>query len=358
VSILEVLFAIMVTTIGLLGAIAVFPVASAQARKGRMQDAMAVAGMSAAHDFDVRGMRKPANWIAFDGSGNRVLPYDQYSLYLRSAGGANWFGGEHAFCIDPRYIAKNSSSLTTARWFPCNISNSLHRVTLPGPDTANPIMIRAVADALFMFDDDLNFERPKDRSLNAYQIMDEDKATNTKYRRQSEGHMSWMATVVPKLDRNSTNFQDNYVLSVVVFYDRPMDDLALDSYSKAENVASIAGDANGFPGSGITGGEVVMTSPTSGNTLTGATAAEGLAALNRLKANDWVCLGATSNGKPIVRWYRVVDTDDEAVVNGSNYERHVTLFGQDWDPSLAATVAIVDGVVGVYEKTIRLDMSP
>src|SRR5262245_1523452 len=59
VTILEVLFSIMLTTVGLLGAIALFPVASARARKARLNDAVAVSASSAVHMFDTMGMRRP-----------------------------------------------------------------------------------------------------------------------------------------------------------------------------------------------------------------------------------------------------------------------------------------------------------
>ena len=67
VSILEVMFAILVTVVGLFGAVAVFPAASAMARRGRVNDAAAAAGRSAVRDFDVRGMRRPSTWWGFAG---------------------------------------------------------------------------------------------------------------------------------------------------------------------------------------------------------------------------------------------------------------------------------------------------
>ena len=65
-TILEVLFAIMVTTIGLLGALTLLPVAATQARKARTADASTSAVTAAVGFFDARGMRKPQNWIAYD----------------------------------------------------------------------------------------------------------------------------------------------------------------------------------------------------------------------------------------------------------------------------------------------------
>ncbi len=359
VSILEVLFAIAVTTIGLLGAIAVFPVASAQARKGRISDAMAVAGMSAAHDFDVRGMRKPTNWVAFDfGTGAAVSPVTQYENYLAAEastpGSGNpqhrWFSGHMAVCIDPRYIANHMDFSTSpprlkvqgaaaqAARFPGGEASGIPRISLLGGTST--ALRAAVAEAIFMFDDDLTFGRPDDLSLNAYQVMD--RIGTTDFKRQSDGHMSWMATLVPKLGADSV-VVDEYILSVVVFYDRPLDELT-DTAQKSTTELTFnigSGTATAFPGGGITGGDVRLRG--------------GETELNRIKSNDWLLLAATSNGKPVMRWYRVVDVDADAVVSGSEFERHVTLFGQDWDTSLNTNAVWVEGVVGVYEKTIRLD---
>src|ERR1044072_289059 len=71
VTILEVLFAILVTTVGLLGAVALFPVASAYARKARINDAAAYGGMTAFHEFDTRGMRRPDMWVGWNNSNNK-----------------------------------------------------------------------------------------------------------------------------------------------------------------------------------------------------------------------------------------------------------------------------------------------
>lgn len=352
VSILEVLFAIAVTTIGLLGAIAVFPVASAQARKGRISDALAVAGMSAAHDFDVRGMRQPANWVAFDDAGNIVHPLNDYLNYINSGGGSgkNWFGDGRGFCLDPRYIAANSGELLLARTFPASMTDGMPRITLVGNitdlDPTNDVMGRALAEAIFTFEDDLTFGRPDDRSQNAYQVMDT--INGTDFKRQSDGHMSWMATIVPLYDRNNVNFKDTYVLSIVVFYDRPIDQLSsAETTSRSEYGFTIGSGLAAFPSSGLTGGEVVLKGDE--------------AQLNALKQNDWIMLiGAHLEvpRKPIAKWYRIVDAGEAAFSNGTNFDRHVTLFGQDWDPSLETNAVYAEGVVGVFEKTIRLDLTP
>lgn len=355
VSILEVLFAILVTTIGLLGAIAVFPVASAQARKGRMADALAVAGMSAVHDFSVRGIDKVSNWVAFE-SGTPVSPYRQHFI----DGGKQWFGGGHMVCIDPRYLAANAGSLTQASNFPAGSAANkvMDRITVNLQDanllfddrSPNNWLKKAAADALFMFDDDITFDRPVDRSMNAVQIWHLEGGTQIK--RQSDGHMSWMATLVPKLDRNDLTTKNTYILSIVVFYDRPIYDLATEGVADSEATFSID-NSTGFLGGGLSGGEVELT-----------TSDPNPEKLNSIRPNDWLLLArpvaTTTSGTyvPIAHWYRVVDVDSEVTGN----TRQVTLFGQDWDytstsNSTTTTVVHVKGVVGVYEKTVELDFT-
>ena len=69
VTILEVLFAILVTSVGLLGAIAVIPVASMQARKGRIADTVAIVAASAEHRFSTEMMARPSRWVVFNYNG-------------------------------------------------------------------------------------------------------------------------------------------------------------------------------------------------------------------------------------------------------------------------------------------------
>ena len=114
VTILEVLFAIMVTTIGLLGALTLLPVAATQARKARTADASTSAVTAAVGFFDARGMRKPQNWIAYDlTNGTPRFPWAEFQAYQQNPVGPqppirkNWFGGFDSFCIDPRMTAAN-----------------------------------------------------------------------------------------------------------------------------------------------------------------------------------------------------------------------------------------------------------
>ena len=133
-----------------------------------------------------------------------------------------------------------------------SIDPRMFRITLAGT-TGGLAMGHLQADGIFIFDDDLSYERSdKDRSLPATQLYDNIGGTtaNPIAKRLSEGHLSWMATLVPKVQYTrrfiSSNPSvnppvrgikvesssvlitealpsDEYVLSVVVFHDRQFD---------------------------------------------------------------------------------------------------------------------------------------
>ena len=216
VSILEVMFAILVTVVGLLGAVAVFPAASAMARKGRITDASAAAGRSAFHDLDARMMRKPDRWITYsspswDFSTPPGTPGYKATIAMLQPNGTAPLGT--AICIDPRAVAGAAQAAydlnnpinfadDMTSMFPAvarqtiagTLDPRMMRVTLTSglKDAAGNLIyvpipngvtaaqgqslansMRLLADSVFTFDDDLSFERPtNDRSLPARQLYD------------------------------------------------------------------------------------------------------------------------------------------------------------------------------------------
>src|SRR5688500_4197123 len=125
VTLLEVLFAITVASVGLLGAIAVFPLALAQARKGRLADTTSIGAQPAVAKFHAESMRRPDRWRYFhetndatvaltgtyDSSYQRAFIYPQPAPQSRLQDPnyfyppATPFGA--AFCIDPRFYIQN-----------------------------------------------------------------------------------------------------------------------------------------------------------------------------------------------------------------------------------------------------------
>jgi hypothetical protein len=324
VSLLEVLFAIGVVTIGLLGALALLPAAASQARKGRINDDVAVLAPRAVHEFDARGYRNVVNWMSWNTVAN---DWRQHTP-----------GFGESICIDPRFIAANASTPIPAKIFPyvppIGSQVRMQRITLSRGDGVE--MSKILADSIFSLDDDIASIRPDDASLAAQQRFDMlPSQPNVRARRLSEGHYSWMATLTPKVNRYTGSYDNDYVLTVVVFRDRPAD-LSIND-AKHERVVDVT-----FPGGGYQGGEVLLSSATVDLSV---------------KSGDWIMLMArTRTGNfPVFRWYRVSDTEAEPDAG----QRYVTLIGQDWDAdpvtgNLDNQALLMDGVVGVYEKTVRL----
>jgi hypothetical protein len=450
ITILEVLFAILVTSVGLLSAIAIFPVASAQARRARLNDQMSAGGHAAVHDFTSRGMTKPSNWVAWDpANASFVSDFLPPSTVL-----ANRSPGE-AYCIDPRLMAgqmgiinvggkpkqilgvpangafspnsspggacvqtfpytepfadsnANGRFDTTESFNDLNL-NGIHdppqftpswsfdtslmrRITLKSSasvDALAPAMMPSQADAVFMVDDDLNYQRPtSDKSLRPLQSATPlpqspfGPGTANWGRRLTDGKMSWIATLVPQIDvsttLSSTTPTSDYKLSIVMIYERTPtltpsfnQELVID-YLK-ERVVN--GELQN--GTGVTGGEIIFRS-------TGST--DQCAEQLNIKPNDWVMVSGTyrDTSLPIqeysrFQWYRVASCDKEPVLNTNLspnvYELNATLIGEDWNldftnppsgPSLGlqvgptggtpVRVTIVDGAYAVYEKTVRLE---
>ena len=257
VTLLEVLWAILVASVGLLGAIAVFPVALSLARKGQVADMTSVGAHVAVHGFDAQYMRRPGRWIYFrddsannlhqtefvirtapapantyDSSDPRAFIYPQNAPFTPPGNPAGYFFPQAtpfgaAFCIDPRHFEQNRlawpndgtlwsyfPSVPDGTGFNSGAANAnatswgrILRITLHNgnplaPTTALP-MSAIQADQTFRVEDQLIFERPADNSLAAQQLFTQMNigGTNVPGRRQEEGRVTWMATLSPKLDQ-------------------------------------------------------------------------------------------------------------------------------------------------------------
>jgi len=391
VTLLEVMFAVGVIAVGLLGVVAVLPLALSQVGRGNVADRSSRIGMNAVAEFHMRGMRNPYIWRNAAGG------------FVGHPSGAN-----ASYCIDPRFVATNTTFTNTtydATFFPYFKRNAaiippqprMARISLdpnPNDNVVVGIMSALQADQIFVTDDELSFELPDDETLPPVQQFGG--------KRQSEGTLSWMATVSPKVDTDGV-FKDTYTLSIVVFNRRDVSALgrsqtmfedengngtidAGEAPTYNERLAWIVGpstNANAAPqfhGDGYGGGDVTLEAATS----------EDL----ELNSGDWVMLmqnlKTTAPYTPMFRWYRVAETEvpywdgtqylegrpiDRTLPGNSArpgaFERDTTLIGSDWpwtstadripdasgSPLPVTFATLVTGVVAVYEKTIRLETS-
>lgn len=323
VSLLEVMIAIGVTSIGLLGVLALIPLAGHQARQGQILDRSAVIGESALSEMRTRGMLNYLNWR----TANNTRPFANLGTFT-----------PQAICIDPRGVAFASTPVPVETTFPLTVLNAgtptMPRLSLDSGGGGR--MDSLMADFVFQSQDDLSLEEAeRDRTLPPYQLWAPNDSqinpTATPTRRQFSGSMSWMATIVPYGD---TRFR----VSVAVFSQRVLGD----------EVNALAN----FQSGGIAGGDVELQF------------ASPAAAEVKLSEGSWILLsgrrqvGSQNNPSfvPVFHWYRVlmVDRDVQDLAR-----MHVTLAGPDWDTANTEDVqaTIIPGTVNVYERIMPLELS-
>lgn len=369
-SLMEVMFAIGVVMIGLLGIAVLVPIAGRAARDGSNYDRAARAGLNAVREFHMREMGRPANWL--------------YPDYTAVGAPAN---NDTAYCLDPRFVAVNNQVnmpvADSRRFFPYSALAAMprmRRISLrrwPASFGNSSLMSTALADEIFVALDDLMIDTPVDPQLPAQQVFyNQNPASPDK--RQAVGEFSWMATLSPRNDgwtSASGSQQVSYTLSIVVFQGRD-NAMLLDGVSERWAVIpfTMAGatiTSNGFFGGGVSGGDVALVDKGMFYQINGqappAPAPQDLV----VKRGQWILLARSSAVGPIYKWYKITEADPDETGGATSAEllgsapppgfpiRHVTLFGQDWtfDANNQTFAYILPGVVSVYEKTIRLENS-
>ena len=391
VTLLEVLISILVASVGLLGAIAIFPLALAKARAGRTADVTAVAGESAMADILVRGIHKRENWLMWNQASSSAMAVPE--TFRRN--NSPIFG--HVICIDPMHFAHNATDDpgNSAVWghFPAvpQSSSSVRgtRLTLRSGNPASPLemMSEIHASHVFRTADELIYDRPDDNSLPAAQLftpVGDGTGKTVPGRRQEEGRTTWFATLSPQRpfisdyeyadldgDGDADVIYDWYAtrtectLSVVVCRDRA-DGEALHvpaptgtTHPWNEWTAKIR--AADWHSAGIGGGEVTITT---NDPAVDATFNDEK--YLQLKRGQWVALLRTVPTRSTIQiqhlaWYRVSDSDDTKLT-GNRWSQDATLVGPDWPADLIGNdgvpeecdVVIIPNVAHVYERTVQI----
>ncbi len=374
-TLMEVMFAIGVVMIGMLGIAVLVPIAGKAAKDGASYDRAARVGLNAVREFHLREMGRPENWL-----------FPDYT----AAGRPN--ARTVAFCIDPRFVAVNNQLNMAAgdprRFFPYSIAANMpamRRISLRrwSPNLPNSsLMDLSLANEIFMGNDDLLIDAPADPLLPAQQVYYSQNAASPD-KRQTDGEFSWMATVSPRIDKwapPTGSAPDTYTLSIVVFQGRDSA-LAVDGISERWAIIPHTLQYSGFYGDGLSGGDVALVDKSLYSQLSGGTAVASSATPYQdllVKRGQWILLARNVvfgvNVYPQFSWYKVTEADPDELQSATSSEltgsppaglpiRHVTLFGQDWNPIRSPNAAeqtfayIVPGVVAVYEKTIRLENS-
>lgn len=405
VTLIELMFSMGIALVGLVGIMALIPVASYQASAGLTADRMGRLGANAERDFDIRGYRSPRMWVSWRPAANTFAPVSTPPPPAV------------AFCIDPRFVAHHhyvqntytTNPATPARLFPYYTTIDpvnevrMERVgVLSSPLPPQALMNVLQANNIFVSKDDLAIERPRDSTVPARQVygdatnplvppfpgpdnawgfsgVDDDNngtpddvseamwfGSDDIGMRQFNGQMSWMATLAPTLRSVDTGFNvggveispfgpehDTYTLSIVLFNQRnPVFPLAVDD-PKDPNTERLVNVAP------LGGSDFLLTLRDNTRPRSDLVLRDG----------DWLMLSAPSASEhylpdgtfsgriPAIRWYRVLSTDAEVELSNGLPGRHATLQGADWlpPPGMRTQATLVSGVVGVFEKTVRLE---
>jgi hypothetical protein len=338
VSLLEVLVSIGVASIGLLGVATLLPLAFRQAESGARNDRKALVGKRAFREAHVLGILQPSRWVELPvRTADPDPPVAFVDLFDDD-------GVRYAFCIDPRARDEgrfNEADPLRRHFFPMapTVGNpprvQMWRVSLrsvPG----GPAMSVPHADELFIVEDDLQFEYPKQQTEPPIQTTLRG-PLNEVWKRSAEGHFSWFVTLVPEPHVSDPLVSDPHVsglykMSTVVTYQRvaPYNEYTLRRVSPLGVISYAGGDIQLEEAIPVDPGEWVMLG-------------------RKVAVEDPIAQEVRYH--PRFEWYRVV------AVDGVN----LTLQGADWEfsafPLERTQVTYVPNVVAVYQKTVRLETS-
>lgn len=398
-----------VLTIGLLGIAALLPIGKFNVLEATKANQSSAAARSAMREVKVRRMLRPTNWLNYAGqqypATNNAWQDPDQTATLR-----NPLDGGNSVCIDPKFIAFNGTDARFGK-FPIELDNDpmttpnpprMTRVTLPALDTSPPTaMSLTVADRIFTWQADKIFAEPDDRTLRPGALLG---PGTMDMRYQFDGRYSWLVTMTPAVAEGSMTdvLQRRFFdVSVVVFYQRDLEapeNLQTDrDVLPSERVVY----ADFINGSGLGGGVVRLWSDRVNNNTNDPEQSD----FPEVRPGQWIMLSGwvdeSSNfntryvdtsgtdgvfsERAVFKWYRVVAAEDlvhevNFITSGSDDEwyQDVTLAGPDWtfqgpDPmgtmqtiisdadsgssttGFSAYATIIQGVVGVYTKTMMID---
>jgi hypothetical protein len=364
ISLLEVLIAIFILSIGLLGVAALIPLGQMSLWETAKADRSGACGRAAMREIQVRRMLDFRFWYWSPSiPPNPAFPGNYWGFYPPYAT-ANTIPDTYAdvtaginldsmpFVIDPLGRAKGLPE--TFGQYPTTMPPTLFlpRRTLrsiplmPNQPIPPPAITTALAEQIFIWNDDLPFDAPKNSTTRPTLV------TSSSGNVISEGSYSWFFSATPAATEMSRPVAQRrwFNVSVAVCYKRNFDPNAVNT-PDGEHTATINSNnvvtpkVPGFPGMGIGGGMVILANSSLPNSPK-----------VNVKENQWVMLYHLDPVPQLNRclWYRVINfgTTTDA---SNNTHTTLSLIGPDWDPNLEATLVVVPGVIGVYNTTMELD---
>lgn len=369
VSVIEVLFAMGVAVIGLLGIASLIPMSAKNASDSLQMSEAAALSNDWYSEFTARGLHVSGNWIMFRDFGppTATIGFNKQLGATLPARGCTPASplmlrelGRESICLDPYFLAQTDvQNLATgtlnagqSNWYRPAVfpyyqdtynplvdsaytqaaTSSLAwdaqprmvRVTLPSTAGALvPMSIRSL-EQTFLSTDDLAITL----DVPALNIDDKDETIppmrigqlNSRF--ASTNHYSWFATMspaepIPALSTDSTNF---YTVSLAVVHNR---DLRI--FDPAMTIARTGANDPPRVDEKPQGERLMMVEPLSGNFIGGNGGRVRLISSDGtdddIKSGDWVMLGRTYAGSTpsptfrpftVFRWYRIISVEQRA----------------------------------------------
>ncbi|MCL2303913.1 MAG: hypothetical protein FWC43_01065 [Planctomycetaceae bacterium] len=363
-SLFEILAAMFVLMVGLLGVLAVLPFGIYQMNRVNKADFGGNCGRAAIQEIRIR------NW-ADDFEDSLYDPYDSTNpdrVYNRTDDKLHC---DKPIIVDPLLLAQylNDPNFNTLQTYPVNSAypvnsggNGLPRVMsqFPGMKDANGVIIQTpstwgaqtlnqVNDA-FYWKDDRNFAAPASPNVQNPRPVGVTGASGI----QSHENYSWLYMLTPQvrcpLDASGCASEENiigYDVDVVVFFKRNVD---LNTLHKTErSVIAVQQGAGGYRG----GSFILYASDNS-------TSGQELSAVEALELPDtrWLLLSdSAANGTLFAKWYRIVNSGEIEPSNdttlGSSMRR-IMLLGPDIPGDVTISNAtLIQGAIHVYSTVIK-----
>ncbi len=316
ISLLEILVAIFILSVGLLGVASLIPVGNSEVIKASIAHRSAETGLRAFREMRLRGYLNPQNWLA---GGTAIVDPETGVMQSQFAG--------KPFVIDPLTVQSGGGNAIPG----VNMTTLTLRSAMATEDNKSaPPMTSSVAERVFVGQDNLMFERPKEQTHVPMQFKEGQKGS----RRRTQPLYSWAAMLVPMQVMPSGSLApefklDTYLMSVVVFY-------------------------RDLPGVNPRRALVMDAEPLGGNEFR-LRIPEGADedAKKFLRPRRWVLL---TDGQRVFRWYRLGTVEGSVAEDRS--DRNVSMVGPDWDTAAnsgAPKAIVFESVVAVIEKMVQLE---
>jgi|GEM_PF-2255168 len=320
VTLMEVLIAIFILAVGLLGVAALLPVGGSETLEAIRADRTAAIGAAALSELHARRILEPFQWNT---ASRQLVPmwyYNDQQLEDLATNAPSGF-----ILIDPLGLARAKEADTLSQWilFPKGVT-LMPRVTVratpwaPSPLSSN--------DAWEIFS-------TPEQDTSGYRLTD----------------YSWMVMISPLSPTQRAS--PWRVCSVIVFYRR-----LLDFSSSPAEVPELVVDLDTTPVLTDEGGEIILKA-TEENLRT------------RLKSDHWLLL--FNANFQWCQWYRIVAAarPENPAISADQRKWHVTVVGGPWpdddnNPSTPPNPAtlpnkalLMEGVVGVFSQIVQVDFS-